>query len=68
MGKLNSNEPDTTDPVGAKLKRAVDWVERGLNDRWPCRGQANVPTREYRRLDDVSREGRQVPYRKYPTG
>ena len=66
MGKLNSNESDTTDPVGAKLKRACDWVEKGYSDRWPCRGQANVPTREYRPLDDVSREGRPAKYRKWP--
>lgn len=53
--ELHSNEPDTTDPVGRKFGRAVDVVEKGYDDRYPARGQANVPTREYRPLEDVSR-------------
>lgn len=66
MSRLNSNEPDTTDPVGPKLRRGVAWVEQGYDDRWPARGRANQVDREYRPLEDVSREGRCVPYRKWP--
>lgn len=66
--ELHSNEPDTTDPVGPKLRRGVDWVEKALDDRWPARGQANVRTREYRPLDDVSREGSTTRYLKYERG
>lgn len=68
MGKLNSNEPDVTDPVGPKFRRGVDWVEKAYDDRFPCRGQSNVRTREYQPLDDVSRQGRRTSYRKYPAG
>lgn len=68
MGKLHRDERDTTDPVDAKLGRAVDWVEKALDDRWPARGKANTRSGDYRPLDDVSRERRQVPYRKYPSG
>lgn len=57
---------DTTDQAGDdKFRRAVDWVEKGLDDRWPARGTANNRDREYRPLEDVSREGRQTPYRKW---
>ena len=59
---------DTTDPVDNKLRRGIDWVEQGYDDRWPARGQANVPTREYRPLENVNREGRQAKYRKWPSG
>ena len=64
--ELHSNEPDTTDPVGPKLRRGVDWVEKALDDRWPARGQANLRAREYRPLEDVSREGRPAEYKKRP--
>lgn len=64
--ELHSNEPDTTDPVGRKLRRGVDWVEKAYDDRWPARGQANIAPREYPPLEDVSRGGRQVEYRKRP--
>lgn len=66
MPKLHRDERDTTDPVDAKLKRGVDWVQQEYDDRFPARGHANIRTSEYRPLDNVSREGRQVPYRKYP--
>lgn len=66
MGRLYSNEPDTTDPVGRKFRRGVDWVEKAYDDRWPARGQANIRTREYPPLEDVSREGRLTEYRKRP--
>lgn len=66
MGVLNRDDRDATDPRDRKLRRGVVWVERAYDDRWPCRGQANIAAREYRPLEDVSREGRRVPYRKYP--
>lgn len=66
MGELHRDQRDTTDPVDRKLRRAVDWVEHGYDDRWPARGTANIATREYRPLENVSREGRQEPYKKYP--
>lgn len=53
---------------GAMLRRAIDTVEQQLDDRWPARGQANVRTREYRPLDDVSREGAVTTYKKYERG
>jgi hypothetical protein len=55
---------DTTDPVDNKLKRAVEWVQDGNTDRWPARGKANSPGGDDRPLENVSREGRQAPYRK----
>ena len=63
---LNRDRPDTTDTVGPKLRRGVDWVEKALDDRWPARGQANLSPREYRPLEDVSRAGRPAEYRKRP--
>lgn len=64
--ELHSNQPDTTDPCGPKLRRGVDWVEKGYDDRFGARGTANQVAREWRPLEDVSRGGRQVPYRKWP--
>ena len=61
------NDPDASEAVGAKLRRAVRIVEEQLNDRWPARGQANVRTREYQPLENVSRQGRQEAYRKWPS-
>lgn len=66
--ELHSNEPDTTDPVGPKLRRGVDWVEKAYDDRWPARGQANVRAREYPPLDEVSRQGSVTRYLKYERG
>lgn len=58
---------DTTDPLDAKLSRAVDTVAHQLDDRFPARGNANVRrTNEYLPLDVVSRQNRLVPYKKYP--
>jgi hypothetical protein len=58
---------DTTDQAGDdKFRRAVDWVEQGYDDRYPARGRANQVSRDYRPLEDVSREGRCAPYRKWP--
>lgn len=68
MPQLNKDLPDTTDPVGRKFRRGVDWVERALDDRWPAREKANTRSGEYRPLDDVSREGRPAKYRRYPSG
>jgi hypothetical protein len=64
---LHRDLPDATDPVGPKLRRGVDWVEKALDDRWPARGRANQVDGEYRPLEDVSRGGRLEPYRKWPS-
>ena len=65
--ELHSNEPDTTDPVGPKFRRAVDVVQTQYDDRWPARGLTGRRIGgEYRPLDDVSREGRLTEYRKRP--
>jgi hypothetical protein len=66
--ELNSNQPDTTDPVGPKFRRGVDVVEQQYDDRWPARGQANIRAREYPPLDDVSRQGTVTRYLKYERG
>lgn len=66
MGILHRDEPDTTDPVAKKLRRGVDWVEQGYDDRWPARGQANLEPREYRPLENVNRGGRQAAYKRRP--
>lgn len=58
---------DITDPVDNKLRRACDIVQQGYDDRWPARGRANQEAFEWRPLGDVSREGRLVPYRKWPS-
>lgn len=49
-----------------ELRRAVRIVEEQYDDRWPARGTANSRAREYRPLENVSREGRQEEYRKRP--
>lgn len=65
--ELHSNEPDTTDPVGPKFRRAVDVVQTQYDDRWGARGTTGRKTnREWLPLEDVSRDGRLVPYRKWP--
>jgi hypothetical protein len=66
MGTLHRDQPDTTDPVARKLRRASDWVEQGYDDRWPARGQANIRAREYPPLENVNRQGRQTEYKKRP--
>lgn len=67
MSRLNSNEPDTTDPIGRKFRRACDIVEQQYDDRWPARGTTGRRTnREWLPLDDVSRDGRLEEYRKRP--
>ena len=66
--ELHRDERDTTDPIGPKFRRGTEWVERAYDDRWPARGLANQPTREYCPLEDVSREGRPEEYRKRPSG
>lgn len=69
MSRLNSNEPDTTDPIGRKFRRACDIVEQQYDDRWPARGLTGRRIGgEYRPLDDVSRDGRLEEYRKRPSG
>jgi hypothetical protein len=68
MSRLNSNEPDTTDPIGRKFRRGVDVVEQQYDDRFPSRGQANIRAREYPPLDDVSRQGAVTRYMKYERG
>lgn len=57
---------DPTDTVPDKFHRAVRIVEQQYDDRWPARGKANSRTREYRPLENVSREGRQEEYKKRP--
>lgn len=64
--QLHSNEPDTTDPIGPKFRRACEIVETEFDDRRPARGKTGSRSGDYRPLDDVSREGRQVEYRKWP--
>ena len=60
---------DTTDPIDNKLRRATEIVETELDDRWPARGVTGKAGRgDYAPLEDVSREGRRVPYRKWPSG
>ena len=66
MSRLYRDERDTTDPIDRKLRRAVYQVEHCLDDRWPARGQANIRTREWEPLEDVSRQGRQEEYKKRP--
>lgn len=67
--ELNSNEPDTTDPVGRKLGRATAIVQEQYDDRWPARGTTGRRTnREWLPLDDVSRDGRLEEYKKRPSG
>jgi hypothetical protein len=58
--------PDASDGRGEKFRRAVRQVEQQYDDRWPARGQANVRTREYKPLEEVSREGRLEEYKKRP--
>jgi hypothetical protein len=60
------NTPDASDPVGPKFRRAINIVEQQYDDRWPARGPANSRSREYRPLENVSREGRQEEYKKRP--
>jgi len=60
--------PDASDMRENKLRHGIDRVEKQLNDRWPARGKANTRGGEWRPYDDVSREGRTEPYRKYPQG
>lgn len=67
MSRLNSNEPDTTDPIGRKFRRACDIVEQQYDDRWPARGLTGRRIGgEYRPLEDVSRDGRLEEYTKRP--
>jgi hypothetical protein len=67
MANRIPNSPDATDQVGpGRFRRAIDTVEKQYDDRWPARGHANVPTREYKPLDDVSRQGRLEEYKKRP--
>ena len=69
MSRLNSNEPDTTDPIGRKFRRACDIVEQQYDDRWPARGLTGRRIGgEYRPLEDVSRDGRLEEYTKRPSG
>lgn len=69
MSRLNSNEPDTTDPIGRKFRRACDIVQEQYDDRWPARGTTGrLTNREWLPLDDVSRDGRLEEYRKRPSG
>jgi len=65
--KLSRDERDASDMVDRKLRKACDMVEQGYSDRWPARGQATVPTREWRPLEDVSRGGKITEYLKRPS-
>lgn len=64
--ELNTNVRDTTDTVSDKFRRACEIVETEYDDRRPARGKTGSRSGDYRPLDDVSREGRQVEYRKWP--
>jgi hypothetical protein len=61
------NSDYKSDGNAANFRRACDLAERLYDDRWPARGLANAPTNEYKPLDNVSRGGYKVPYRKYPS-
>jgi hypothetical protein len=58
---------DITDQADNKLRRGIDWVEQGYDDRWPSRGRANQVDREWPPRDVVSRHGRLEQYRKWPS-
>ena len=61
------NFPDASEARGEKFKRACQVVEQQLNDRWPARGTTGYRTNhEWPPLDQVSRDGRLVDYKKYP--
>lgn len=65
--ELHSNQPETTDPVGRKFRRACDIVQEQYDDRWPARGTTGrLTNREWPPLEDVSRNGRLTEYRKRP--
>lgn len=64
--ELNTNVRDTTDTVDAKFRRACEIVETEYDDRRPARGTTGQRAREWRPLEDVSREGRRVEYKKWP--
>jgi len=69
MGVLYVDLPDATDRRGRKLYGGVRRVETNYDDRWPARGLCGAfRTPDYRPLEDVSREQRQVPYRRWPAG
>jgi hypothetical protein len=65
-GGNDSNQPDTTDPVGRKFRRACDIVEQQYDDRWPARDTTGKRSHEWPPLEDVSRAGRLTEYRKRP--
>jgi hypothetical protein len=67
MSTLHRDQRDTTDLVDRKFRRACDIVQEQLDDRWPARGTTGQVPREWRPLEDVSREGRLAPYRKWPS-
>lgn len=58
---------DATDTRSNILRAATQKAALGYNDRFPARGKAGSRGGDYRPLDDVSREGVRVPYRKYPS-
>lgn len=61
------NSPDASDQVGpGRFRKACDIVEQQYDDRFGARGTTGQVAREWRPLEDVSREGRLVPYRKWP--
>lgn len=66
MSELHRDKPDTTDRRDRKLGNGVRIVETELDDRWPARGLTGAyRSPDYRPLEDVSREQRRVPYRRY---
>ena len=66
MGILNRDDRDTTDQRDRKFRSAVDLAQEQGVDRWPARGLTGGRGGDYRPLDLVSREGRVVPYRRWP--
>jgi hypothetical protein len=67
MANNKNTGPDATEQSDRKLRRACDWVEQQLDDRWPSRGRANQVDREWPPRDVVSRHGRLEQYRKWPS-
>jgi hypothetical protein len=58
---------DITDQRDNKFREACDYVQEQYNDRWPARGRANQAAREWRPLDQISRDGKPAEYRKWPS-